>query len=64
MKNIVRKMKKTLNGLIIGLYTAGERISELENRPIKLPKLKHREKKSGRKKAEQHSRAVGQHQTS
>lgn len=39
MKNIVREMKKTLNGLIIGFYIAKERISELENQPMKITQI-------------------------
>lgn len=62
MKNIVREMKKTLNGLIIGLYIAKERISELKNQPMKITQIEtQRTKEWEWKSRTQHPWTAGQY---
>lgn len=50
MKYIVREIKKALNGLIIRLYTAGKKISELEKQPIKITPTETQKERVGGKK--------------
>lgn len=64
IKNTVREMKNTFDGLISRLKTAKEIISKLEDRLIELFKLKCKEKKEWRKKniRKEHTKIVGEFQ--